>query len=84
MGFLSNIQNILIKKGDFGGVKTHDLHTFIKVISSLYYISLLVCIFWKQIIIICFLLQYVLPLSLPDDFDNNIKQIIYVLGKYMR
>ena len=29
----------------------------------------------------CFLIQYVLPLSLPDDFDNNIKQIIYVLGK---
>jgi hypothetical protein len=35
MGFLSNIQNILTKKGDFGGVKTHDWHTFIKVISSL-------------------------------------------------
>jgi hypothetical protein len=30
--FLSNIQNILMKKGDFGGVKTHDWHTFIKVI----------------------------------------------------
>ena len=24
MGFSSNIQNILTKKGDFGGVKTHD------------------------------------------------------------
>ena len=23
-GFLSNIQNILTKNGDFGGVKTHD------------------------------------------------------------
>jgi hypothetical protein len=34
-GFLSNIQNILTKKGDFGGVKTHDWHTFIKVISRL-------------------------------------------------
>ena len=31
-GFSSNIQNILMKKGDFGGVKTHDWHTFIKVI----------------------------------------------------
>jgi len=30
-GFSSNIQNILTKKGDFGGVKTHDWHTFIKV-----------------------------------------------------
>ena len=57
MGFSSNIQNILTKKGDFGGVKTHDWHTFIKVISRLYYIFLLVHIFWKQIIFFCFLLQ---------------------------
>jgi hypothetical protein len=34
-GFSSNIQNILTKKGDFGRVKTHDWHTFIKVISRL-------------------------------------------------
>jgi hypothetical protein len=34
-GFSSNIQNILTKKGDFGGVKTHDWHKFIKVISRL-------------------------------------------------
>jgi hypothetical protein len=34
-GFLSNIQNILTKKGDFGGIKKHDWHTFIKVISRL-------------------------------------------------
>ena len=34
-GFSSNIQNILTKKGDFGGVKTHEWHTFIKVISRL-------------------------------------------------
>ena len=33
-GFSSNIKNILMKKGDFGGVKTHDLHTFIKAIVS--------------------------------------------------
>ena len=32
MGFSSNIKNILTQKGDFGGVKTHDWHTFIKVI----------------------------------------------------
>jgi hypothetical protein len=33
--FSSNIQNILTKKGDFGGLKTHEWHAFIKVISSL-------------------------------------------------
>jgi hypothetical protein len=31
-----------------------------------------------------FLLQYLLPLSLLDNFDNNAKQVIYDLGKYMR
>jgi hypothetical protein len=35
MGFSLDTQNILTKKGDFGGVKTHDWHTFIKVISRL-------------------------------------------------
>ena len=35
-GFSSNIQNILTKKGDFGGVKTHDWHIFIKVIIYVY------------------------------------------------
>ena len=34
--FSSNIQNILTKKVDFGGVKTHDWHTFIKVIIYVY------------------------------------------------
>ena len=45
MGFSSNIKNILMKKGDFGGVKTHEWHTFIKVIIfiRLYIIYLLVC-----------------------------------------
>jgi hypothetical protein len=33
-GFCSNIKNILMKKGEFGGVKTHDWHTFIKVINQ--------------------------------------------------
>jgi hypothetical protein len=36
MGFASNINNILSKKGEFGGVKTHDWHTFIKVIILVY------------------------------------------------
>jgi hypothetical protein len=35
-GFASNIKNILTKKGEFGGVKTHDWHTFIKVIILVY------------------------------------------------
>jgi hypothetical protein len=35
-GFSSNIKNILTKKGEFGGVKTHDWHTFIKVIILVY------------------------------------------------
>jgi hypothetical protein len=35
-GFASNIKNILTKKGEFGGLKTHDWHTFIKVISFIY------------------------------------------------
>jgi hypothetical protein len=34
-GFSSNMQNILTKKSDFGGVKTHEWHIFIKVISRL-------------------------------------------------
>ena len=34
IGFSSNIKNILTKKGDFGGVRTHEWHTFIKVIVS--------------------------------------------------
>jgi hypothetical protein len=37
-GFSSNMKNILTKKAKLGGVKTHDWHTFIKVI-------ILVCIF---------------------------------------
>ena len=36
IGFASNIKNILTKKGEFGGVKTHDWHTFIKVIILVY------------------------------------------------
>ena len=35
-GFSSNIKNILTQKGDFGGVKIHDWHTFIKVIIYIY------------------------------------------------
>ena len=31
-GFCANLKNIITKKGDFEGVKTHDWHVFIKVI----------------------------------------------------
>jgi hypothetical protein len=96
-GFSSNINNILAKKGEFGGVKTHDWHTFIKVIILVYifiYISNWPYTSFKFFFFLStlvetnndsfFLLQYVLPLSLPNEFDNNIKQVIYDLGKYMR
>ena len=35
-GFSSNMKNILTKKCELGGVKTHDWHTFIKVIILVY------------------------------------------------
>ena len=31
-GFCANMKNIITKKGDFVGVKTHDWHVFMKVI----------------------------------------------------
>jgi hypothetical protein len=31
IGFVGNIKNILMKKGDFDGGKMHDWHTFMKV-----------------------------------------------------
>jgi len=92
-GFCSNIKNIVTKRGDFAGVKTHDWHVFIKVIISVYYLlylyiaccwSTFLPTFGKNNVIMILLLQYVLPLSLPDNFDNNVKQVIYDLGKYMR
>jgi hypothetical protein len=36
MGFSSNINNILTKKGEFSGVKTHDWDIFIMVIILVY------------------------------------------------
>ena len=95
MGFCSNIKNILMKKGEFGRVKTHDWHTFIKVINnfSIHIYILVVYIFWYFYLFLSsfetsnnlfLLLQYVLPLSLPNEFENNVKQVIYDIGKYMR
>jgi hypothetical protein len=49
MVFASNIKNILTKKGEFGGVKKHDWHTFIKVIILVYrfiYIGLIDILFF--------------------------------------
>ena len=36
--FASNISNILTNKGEFGGLKTHEWHTFIKVIIFVYFL----------------------------------------------
>ena len=57
--FCSNMKIILTRKGDFGGVKTHDWHIFIKVIIFLVYIlvftilhvfGLLFCLILKNIL----------------------------------
>ena len=89
--FSSNINRILTKKGEFGRVKTHYWHTSIKVIILVY-----IFIYWYTSTFFCFLstlgminnsfffLQYVLPLSLLGNFDNNVKLVIYDLGNYMR
>ena len=45
IGFCSNINNIITKKGEFSGVKTHDWKTFIKVI-ILVYIYIYIYIYW--------------------------------------
>ena len=43
-GFAANINNLISKKSEFGpGLKTHDWHTFIKVIRVILY-SLYICI----------------------------------------
>jgi hypothetical protein len=46
-GFCSNIKNILTNEGEFGGVKTYDWNTFIKVINhfSIHIYILVVYIF---------------------------------------
>jgi hypothetical protein len=65
MGFASIIKNILTKKGEFGGVKTHDWHTFIKVIILVYifiyiglihllFIFIFCCLLWSKQITIHF------------------------------
>ena len=64
-------------------MKTHDWHTFIKVIHVILY-SLYICI--VHVVLIAFfykILISILPLSLLH-FDNSVKQVIYDLGKYLR
>ena len=43
-GFASNINSNLTKKDEFGGVKTHDWHTFIKVIILVYIYRYIYCL----------------------------------------
>ena len=95
IGFCLNMKNIITKKDDFVGVKMHDWNLFTKVIIifmsiynffSFYCINLFSCLYTLCLEndVICILIQYVLPLSLPDNFDHNVKQVICNLGKYMR
>jgi len=87
--FCSNIKNILTRKADFGGVKAHGWHIFIKVITLVYillYYNTYCCWFtcfpgFRKNNEMISLLWYVLPLSLPDNFDNNVKHVRYDLGK---
>ena len=95
-GFCANLKNIITKKGDFAGVKMHDWHIFIKVIIIVmsiykkkipfYCINFFSCLYTLCLKngVVCILIQYVLPLSLLENFDKNVKQVIYNLGKYMR
>ena len=80
-------------KSEFGpGLKRHDWNTFIKISHNILYLQYICeiafnfhCIMLEKNEMISWeLLQYVLPLSLPNNFGNNIKQVIYDLGKYMR
>ena len=86
--FFSNVNNILINKGEFGGGKNHDWHTFINIIILVYFYSGIHYfsnfLFTLEKVLIPSSLQYVLSLSLLEHFDDNIKQVICDLGKYMR
>ena len=85
-GFCSNMKSILTKKGELSGVKTHDWNTFIKVIIWVYiflywYTSCQYFLSSQETNNDLFVwLQYVLPLSLPNNLKNNIKQVIYDIG----
>jgi hypothetical protein len=58
VGFCSNINNILTKKGLFGGVKTHDWHTFIKAINHFsIHIYILVVYIFEIFIFFCLVLN---------------------------
>ena len=65
-GFCANLKNIITKKGDFAGVKTHDWHVFIKVIIIVMFDIIFSCLYTLFLIngMVCILIQYVLPLSL--------------------
>ena len=62
-----------------------DVGTIIKIFYLMhkYFFS---CLYTLCLIngVVCILIQYFLPLSLPENFENNVKQVIDNLGKYMR
>jgi len=58
-GFYSNINNILTKKVEFGGVKNHVWHTLIKVIILVY-----IFLYWYTLTFFCFLST----LGINNDF----------------
>ena len=65
MGFSSNINNNLTKKGEYNGVKTHDWNTFMKVIMwVIYYIF----IYWYT-----FLLYFILVI-----FETNNDSFVWL------
>ena len=83
--FCANLKNVITKKGDFAGVKTHDWHVFIKVIiivMSIYFFLFVYYFFNKW----CGLyIDIVCSTSLsPRQHRQQCKQFIYNLGKYMR
>ena len=86
-GFCANMMNIITKKGDFAGVKTYDWNVFMKVIimvsiSFFFNSNAYCCYFFLSNLclnndVVCILLQYGLPLFLLNNFNNNVKQVIY-------
>ena len=65
-------------------INYYGIYIAIYLVYSHAYMMVFVCLPFEKIMKHIFiLLQYVLPLSLLDNFDNNVKKVIYDLGKYM-
>ena len=95
IGFCANLKNIITKRWFCGGKNTllarlhqGNYYCYVHIIYffSFYCIYFFSCLYTLCLIngVVCILIQYVLPLSLPDNFNNNVKQVIYNHGKYMR